>query len=218
MRHLLTAVVCIILVLLGPGQAVPDPEGSGRASGGSGEVKALLLVANRYGANYNLLRDVMDVFGWETTVAGVTPTVTACSYGGPMTVDILVSEVTDLWQYDCLVIMPANSTDSHRQLLDSPEALALVEEAVADTLLVVSCCGGSRVLAAADVIDSVEITGAPAFLQEYLDAGAIWAGDAVPPVLDGNILTSRRNQYYSVNLVETMRTAIDSLRAVRRGE
>jgi putative intracellular protease/amidase len=160
----------------------------------------------------------MDLNGWETTVAGVTSSVTPCYYGGPMTVDVLVTGVTDLWQYDCLVVMPANSTDSHRQLLNSPEALALVREAVADTLLVVACCGGSRVLAAADVIAGVTITGSPTFLQEYLDAGAIWAGDPVPPVLDGNILTSRRNQYYSVSLVEMMRTAIDSLRAVRQGE
>jgi putative intracellular protease/amidase len=218
MRHLLTAVLCIILVWLGPGRAAPDPGGASRTSGGSGEVKALLLVTNRYGANFNLLRDVMDSFGWETTVVGVTPTVTVCYYGGPMTVDLLVTDVTELWQYDCLVIMPANKADSHLQLLNSPEALALVQEAVADTLLVASCCGGSRVLAAAGVIDGVEITGAPEFLQEYLDAGAIWAGEDVPPVLDGNILTSRRNQYYSVNLVETMRTAIDSLRTVRRGE
>lgn len=218
MRHLLAAALCIILVSLGPGQAVSDPGVSSRTSGGSGQVKALLLVANRYGANYNLLRDQMDLNGWETTVVGVTSSVTPCYYGGPMTVDFLVAGVPDLWRYDCLVIMPANSADSHRQLLDSPEALALVREAVADTLLVASICGGSRVLAAADVIDGVTITGHPTFLQEYLDAGGIWAGDPVPPVLDGNILTSRRGQYYSLSLVETMRAVIDSLRAVRRGE
>jgi putative intracellular protease/amidase len=218
MRHLLTAVLFIIVVSLGPGRAVPGTEGASRAAGGSGEVKALLLVATGYGANYNLLRDVMDLLGWETTVVGVTSSVAPCYYGGPISVDVLVSDVTEVWRYDCLVIMPANSTNSHRQLLDSPEALALVQEAVADTLLVASFCGGTRVLAAADVVDSVEVTGNPTFLQEYLDAGAIWAGDPVPPVLDGNILTSRRGQYYSVDVVATMRTAIDSLRTVRRGE
>lgn len=215
MRYVLAAFLCIILTSPAPARTAPGAGPAGQAAGGSGEVKALLLVSAPYGANYNLLRDVMDIFGWNTTVVGVTPTVGPCSYGGPLTVDALVSDVTEVWRYDCLMIMPANNNDSHRQLLDSPEALALVQEAVADTLLVAALCGGTRVLAAADVIDSVLVTGNPTFLQEYLDAGAIWAGDPVPPVLDGNILTSRRNQYYSYTLVELMRTAVDSLRAVR---
>ena len=99
--------------------------------------------------------------------------------------------------------------------LASPEALALVSQAVEDSLLVVAFCGGTRVLAAAQAIGGVRVTGHPDFLQEYLDAGAIWAGDTVPPVLDGNILTSRRGQYYSQQICEVMRTAVDSLRVLR---
>lgn len=189
------------------------PEATSAA--GSGQVKALLLVANTYGGNYNLLRDVMDLYGWETTVVGVTPTVTQCFYGGPITVDLLVTDVTDVSPYDCLIVMPANKADSHRHLLDSPEALALVGEAAGETLLVAAFCGGTRVLAAAGVINGVTVTGNPDFLQEYLAAGATWAGDPVPPVLDGNILTSRRGQYYSHQVCEAMRTAVDSLRALR---
>lgn len=197
---------------------LPASDGQADAESGSGQVKALLLISAPYGGNYNLLRDVMDIFGWETTTVGVTPTVNQCFYGGPMTVDSLATQITDVWRYDCLIIMPANKTGGHQQLINSPEALALVQQAAADSLLVAAFCGGTRVLAAADVIDSVLVTGAPEFLQEYLDAGAIWAGDAVPPVLDGNILTSTRGQYYCYDVVELMRTAIDSLRAVRAGQ
>jgi len=210
------AIAAVLLVgfLFAVPSSVPL-EAAGPSSAGSGQVKALLVVNNTYGANYNLLRDVMDLYGWQTTVVGVTPTVTQCFYGGPITVDLLVTDLADVSPYDCLIIMPAKSTDSHRQLLASPEALALVGQAVEESLLVVAFCGGTRVLAAAQVIDGVRVTGNPDFLQEYLDAGAIWAGDTVPPVLDGNILTTRRGQYYSHQICEVMRTAVDSLRVLR---
>ncbi|MFZ1946799.1 MAG: DJ-1/PfpI family protein [bacterium] len=210
MRHVFAVVLVITFAsgLAGPGEQAS-------AESGSGQVKALLLVSAPYGGNYNLLRDVMDVFGWETITVGVTPTVNPCFYGGAMTVDSVVTEIADVWKYDCLIITPANKADSHRQLLNSPEALALVREAQADTLLVAAFCGGTRVLAAADIVEGVLVTGAPEFMQEYVDSGAIWAGDAVPPVLDGNILTSRRGQYYCYDVVELMRTAIDSLRTLR---
>jgi putative intracellular protease/amidase len=211
-----TAITAVLLI--GLASVVPTgvlPNDAHLSSAGSGQVRAMLLVNNAYGGNYNLLRDVLDSYGWQTTVVGVTPTVTACYYGGPMTVDTLVTDLTDASPYDCLLIMPANHTDSHRQLLNSPEALALVSQAVGDTLLVAAFCGGTRVLAAAQVISGVTVTGNPDFVQEYLDAGAIWAGDGVPPVLDGNILTSRRNQYYSQQVCEVIRAAVDSLRALR---
>jgi putative intracellular protease/amidase len=146
----------------------------------------------------------------------VNPTVGTCFYGGPLTVDTLVGDITDVSPYDCLFIMPSRdavSGGSHIQLLESPEALDLVGQAADGGLLVVSFCGGTRVLAAADVIDGVTVTGAPAYVSEYTAAGGIWAGDEVPPVLDGNILTTRRGQYYSHRVCEIMRTALDSIRA-----
>jgi putative intracellular protease/amidase len=116
--------------------------------------------------------------------------------------------------------MPANSSGTlgpHSQLLESPEAIALVHAAAADSLLVVGFCTGVRVLAAADVISGKQVTGNATYMQEYLDAGAVWAGEPVPPVLDGNILTCTRNQTNAQRVCEIMRTAIDSLRVVRAG-
>jgi hypothetical protein len=40
-------------------------------------------------------------------------------------------------------------------------------------------------------------------------------GEAVPPVLDGNILTSSKGHYYSHQICEAMRSAVDSLRVAR---
>jgi putative intracellular protease/amidase len=185
-------------------------------SGGSGQVEALILLCGPYGANYNLVRDVMELYGWNITTTGVDSTVGACYYGGPITVDARVSEITDVSPYDCLVIMPSRATvsgGSHIGLLGSTEALDLVSLAAGEGLLVVAFCGGTRVLAAADVIDGVSVTGNPDYQAEYVAAGGIWAGADVPPVLDGNILTTRRGQYYSHRICEIMRTALDSIRA-----
>jgi len=227
-----TAMLFALLIVLGSGfsgigsdelaakgLAVRAPAAEATAER-TGEPRILLLMCNNYGANYNWLRDVMEIYGWDITTAGVTPTVSVCYYGGPLTVDTLVSEITDVSPFDCLAIMPSKAAQSggpHSQLLQSPAALALVHQAAADCLLVVAFCGGTRVLAAADVVDSVRVTGRVEYLQEYLDAGAIWAGEPVTPVLDGNILTSTRNQTNAQRVCEIMRMAIDSLRVVRAG-
>ncbi|MFZ1946721.1 MAG: DJ-1/PfpI family protein [bacterium] len=180
----------------------------------SGVVKVLMLMCDNFGTNYNWVRDVQETYGWDVTTAALQPVVANCYYGGPMTVDTLVSEVSDVAPFDCLAVMMANGA-SHSQLMDSPEALALVAQADSLGLLLVGFCAGTRVLAAADVVEGHRVTGATPFLQEYLDAGAIWAGEPVPPVLDGNILTSTRNQTNAWRVCEIMRSAIDSLRAAR---
>jgi putative intracellular protease/amidase len=181
-----------------------------------GEVKALLLMCNGYGANYFLIRDVMELYGWDVTTAAVTPTVTKCYYGSALTVDTLVTEIADVSQFDILAIMTSRLLQpggSHAQLLASPEGLDLVGRAAADSILVVALCGGTRVLAAAGVIEGVLVTGKEDYLQEYLDAGAVWAGDTGIPVLDGNFLTSTRNQINSRRICEIMRTYVAQKRA-----
>lgn len=180
----------------------------------SGVVKVLMLMCDYFGTNYNWVRDVQETYGWDVTTVALAPVVSNCFYGGPMTVDTLVSEISDVSQFDCLAVMPAQGSH-HSQLMNSPEALGLVAQADSAGLLLVGFCGGTRVLASAGVIEGHRVTGTATYLQEYLDAGAIWAGEPVPPVLDGNILTSTRNQTNAWRVCELMRTAIDSLRAAR---
>jgi len=186
------------------------------SNGGTGAVRVLIMVGNSYGANYNLIRDVMELYGWDLTTVGVTPTVTPCFYGGPITVDTLVTEVADISEFDVLLITTSRvlqAGGSHSQLLSSPEALDLVADAAAESLLVVAQCGGTRVLAAAGVINGVTVTGKGEYLQEYLDAGAVWAGEVDTPVLDGHFLTSLRNQINSRRLCEVIRTYMAEKRA-----
>jgi putative intracellular protease/amidase len=210
----LAAILCV-LAALGPPVGILEP-GPALGAGNPGEVRALLMVCDYYGANYNLIRDGMELYGWDITTVGVTPTVSQCYYGGPITVDTLVSEISDVSQYDFLAIMPsrvAQAGGPHSQLLASPEALALVAQAASESLLVVALCGGTRVLAAADVIDGVTVTGTEEYAQEYIDAGAIWAGETGLPVLDGPFLTSTRNQLNSRRLCEIIHTYIAEKRA-----
>ena len=121
--------------------------------------------------------------------------------------DTLITDITDLSGFDCLAIMQSKAFDgtAFDDILASPAALALVRQAVQEGLLVVASCAGVRVLAAADVIAGRTVTGYAAYAQEYIDAGATYAGDAVPPILDGNILTSAHGRYYCQQITEKMR-------------
>lgn len=216
---LLVILIVAALALTQAGTVRLAPAPAQAAEGDPGAVRVLILVCNSYGANYNLIRDVMELYGWDLTTVGATPTVTPCFYGGPITVDTLVTEITDVSQFDILLITTSRvlqAGGSHSQLLASQEALDLVAAAAAESLLVVAQCGGPRVLAAAGVINGVNVTGKDEYLQEYLDAGAVWAGELDTPLLDGNILTSLRNQINSRRLCEVMRTYMAEKRAAAK--
>jgi putative intracellular protease/amidase len=175
--------------------------------GGPGEVRILMMMGDRVGGYHYFTSDLWEQQGWDLTSTGLIPTLQPCTLGVPYSVDLLISEVTDLSGYDCLAIMQtiAWNGNSHYDLLASPEAIALVQQAVSEGLLVVATCGGVRMLAAADVINGLTVTGYDMYSQEYIDAGATYAGDTVPPILEGNILTSAHGRYYCHQITETMR-------------
>lgn len=218
MTRVIAAILCLHLaVVLTGGAAALNAAAAAGDDPEAGEVEALLLLCSAYGGNYNLMRDVMERYGWNVTTTALTPTVSTCYWGGAVHVDVLLTDITDLSQYDILAIMPARAYTgtSHAQLLASPDALAFVTQAVNEGLLVSAFCGGTRVLAAADVINGVIVTGHPLYEQEYLDAGAIVVGmdPAVPPVVDGNIVTCRRGQYYAIQVCDVMQELLDQRQA-----
>lgn len=201
-RALPLIAICLILFLA----FLPSrPESAPKS--GPGEIRILMLFGDHVGGYHYFTSDRWEQCGWRLTSAGLQPTLNPCPLGVPFHVDTLITEITDLSGYDCVAIMQSSAYNgtSHDDLLASPEALALVEQAVTDSLLLVATCGGVRVLAAADVIDGVTVTGYAAYSQEYIDAGAIWVGDGVPPILDGRILTSSAGRYYCNQITEVMR-------------
>jgi putative intracellular protease/amidase len=203
----LVRVIPLVAVCLALCLTAPLPRCMSAPRSGPGEVRILMMMGDNVGGYHYFTSDVWEQNGWRLTSAGLEPTLNPCSLGVPFHVDTLITEITDLTDYDCLAIMQSVAYDgtSHDDLLASPEALALVSQAVSEGLLVVATCGGVRVLAAAGVLEGVVVTGYAAYSQEYIDAGAIYMGDNVPPVLDGNILTSAHGRYYCHQISETMR-------------
>ncbi len=197
----LAAVLSVLMLTVSP-TMVPSASRSD-----SSEIRILMMMGNYVGGYHYFTSDTWEEYGWDLTSAGLMPTLQPCNLGLPFHVDTLITEISDLSDYDGLAIMQSKAWDgtSHDDLLASPEAIALVQQAVSEDLLVVATCGGVRVLAAADVIDGRTVTGYAAYSQEYIAAGATYAGDHVPPILDGNILTSAAGRYYCRQIAETMR-------------
>jgi len=199
----------------------PTDEG---VSGESKGIHALLLVSKNYGLNYFLMRDFFDQFGWKVTHTGVSESITAYppvheQLGvHPITPDVSLSAIDSLEEYDCLVIPPGSGNyypvpNAFGDLLESSAALSLIERAVQEGLAVFTICSGSRVLAAADVLRGKKMVGSPRFVDEYEAAGAIYLGNEqndTPPVIDGNIVTGARGQYYNIANCQAIATVIES--------
>jgi len=182
-------------------------------------INVLLLMEKHYGLNYFLNRDIFEQYGWNVTVAGVSDTIPACppfaeQIGVPPVIpDILVSQITGVSAYDAIAIMPATQTfsdDPFRDVMDSPEAINLISEAVDKGLAVSAICAGVRVLAAADVLQGKNVVGSPKFQQEYESAGAVFLGNDHPPAIEDNIVTGARDMYYNVHNCQALATVIEN--------
>ena len=129
-----------------------------------------------------------------------------------MTVDVLISDIEDVSIYDGVIILRGWSEDdlAYRDLLDSSDALDLISVAVDLGIPVCAGCGGVRVLARAGVLDGIHVQGQARFKDEYEAAGAIWVGNKIPPVIDGNIITTTRGMYYSYENAQALALLIES--------
>jgi len=169
-------------------------------------VKILLLMDHDYGANVQFIIEIFERYGWSITTTGLNKTLTSCGYLGYelFSVDILMTEIDDVSQFDAISVMPG---ESHELLLSNQTSLNLIKEAVNQDIVVSAWCRGVRVLAEADVIDGKNITGNADYASEYEAAGAIF-NELVPPIIDGNIVTGVRSRYYREEMCEAIATAI----------
>ena len=191
---------------------------------GSPEIKqinALILASRNYGLNYFLMRDIFEQYGWNVNHTGVLDTIPACPPVAkqlavpPIIPDFPVSDVTDITDYDCLIIPPGSGSylpvpNSFGDLLQSAEALKLIQDAVKGGVPVYATCAGVQVLAAADVIQGKKVVGSPKFQDKYEAAGARFLGKDHPPSTEGNIITSARGLYYSVVNCQAIATALEN--------
>ncbi|UCD18875.1 MAG: DJ-1/PfpI family protein [candidate division WOR-3 bacterium] len=187
-------------------------------------VRALVLAPRNLGANYYLLRDVIEEYGWDVTHTGVLDTITPCPWFAahgevfPLVPDLKVQDIEDISAYDCLIIAPSAGNaapieDANGDIIGSPEALRLIRRAAYYGLPVYATCAGVQILSAADVVRGRFIVGAPRFREEYIKAGANYVGrprNDNPPTIDGNIITTARGQYYNYANVMAVATVIEN--------
>ncbi len=168
------------------------------------DFEILMVIPELYGANYNFNSDHFQSMGFRITTAGTADTMSACNSGlPPLAVDTLISQITDVTQFDAVAIMPSRwlyVANPYGDLIASPEALALVESATSNSIPLWSTCAGPLVLAAADVLQGVTIQGRSgpdsSFMYTYQAAGANYIGWGLLPVIDGSVITTSRGQYY----------------------
>lgn len=169
-------------------------------------VEILLLLDHNYGGNVPYIIDIFERFEWSITTTGLNRTLTSCDYLGDevFMVDLLMTEISDVSQYDAISIMPGNS---HNLLRTNETSLNLINSAVDEGLIVSAWCRGVRVLAAADVISGKNVTGSADFAAEYEAAGATFTA-LVPPIIDGNVVTGVRSRYYRDEMCQAIATAL----------
>ncbi|MFH1197121.1 MAG: DJ-1/PfpI family protein [bacterium] len=195
------------------------------------DIKVLFILPQNYGLNGHLSREMFDSVGWDVTIAGVDSTIEPCTYSSPQgsepfKVDIVISEIDDVTQYDCIVISSmswsADPPAAYNDLLNSIELINLLKTANTQHIVIAATCAGTRVLAAADIIDGKRVTGKAGpnnyYIGEYEQAGATFVGENIPPVVDGNIVTTSRGQYYMKQNCEALMIAIENSKNLRKNK
>ncbi len=183
----------------------------------SSDINVLFIVPQNYGANTFFNMDNLDLLGFTYTITGTDETLTPCSwsqanFGLPdIHPDILIKDITDLSDYDVVFITSSTQwvANPYGDLLNSQETLELLSDAAGQDLIIWATCAGVRVLAAADILSGVKIQGKSAYLSEYQAADALWQGEQLPPVIDNNIVTTSRGQYWNYQNIQAIATALE---------
>ncbi len=204
-RHLIVGVCFLLTLTISVG--ITSPFLVHADTQAADPIKILFVMDNEYGTCYNYIRIVFERFGWDITTTALIPTINKCAFGGgtPLDVDILLTEIDDVTKYDILTIMPGSSHDTLRA---NETALDLIRDAVNQDLVVTAWCRAVRVLADAGVIDGKDVTGHQDYQLEYEAAGATFFA-SVPPITDGNIITSVRSTFYREETCNAIGAAVD---------
>ncbi|MFW9832714.1 MAG: DJ-1/PfpI family protein [Candidatus Thorarchaeota archaeon] len=194
------------LMIVSAGVTLSAPSDVSAYTDSEDQVKILLLLDHDYGGNVPFIINIFERYEWSITTTGLNQTLSSCDYLGDevFTVDVLMTEISDVTQFDAISIMPGNS---HDNLRTNQTSLDLINSAVDEGLVVSAWCRAVRVLAAADVIDGKNITGNAEYVVEYEAAGATF-NELVPPIIDGNIVTGVRSRFYRDEMCQAIATAI----------
>ena len=202
-RNLLVGVCLLLTLTIIIGFTIPLPA---QANIQEDPIRILFVMDEDFGSCYDPIRSVFERFGWDITTTALTETLTSCNYAHnyQLDVEILLTEISDVTEYDILTIMPG---DSHDSLRTNETALDFIRDAVSENLIVTAWCRAVRVLAAADVIQGKNVTGQADYQAEYEAAGATFF-ELVPPITDGNIITSVRSTFYREETCNAIAAAV----------
>ena len=171
--------------------------------------RILFVTDDKWGENVpSIIEKFTNVYEWDVTTTAVDKIVTSCLFAGsrPMEVDVVLGNITDLYMYDCVSILPGQS---HDNLLNNVQFHEMIQNLIAKGTIVTAWCRAVRILARADVIEGRDVTGYDSYQTEYEDAGATFFY-RVPPIADGNVITSVRSLYYQMATCELIRTTVEN--------
>ena len=179
--------------------------------------KILLLMDSQLGANYDIddgtfnIMEHFDYYGWQVTTAALMSPVSRCSYSTsvglrPQIPNYLIGDIPDVTAYDIVCLLP-NASGSPNLMAD-PTTLAILNTAADEKVVVAAWCRAVRVLAAADLLDGLNVVGHADYQAEYEAAGATYLGNDHPPIIQGNIVTSVRSNFYRTATCEAIARAL----------
>jgi len=96
--------------------------------------------------------------------------------------------------------------------MNDTHLISLLQNAEEQGKILWAACSGVRVLAAANLVNGVTIQGPDEaqYAAEFQAAGANFIGKNKPPVIDGNIVTVTRGQFYMMQNVYAILTAMEN--------
>lgn len=177
---------CIIPLIISIGSSNPPQV----VIQGPNNVNILSVIADGVGNTYFTVKDQFEEWGWNVTTAGLTDNHTGCPNKDPIVMpsDILISEIKNISQYDCVFIA---SGAQHHILRDDQSVLNLINTSYNEGLVISTLCVSTVILADADVINGIKVVGARLYYYDIVAAGGIFESHA-EVISDKRIITGGR--------------------------
>ncbi|MHA1530646.1 MAG: DJ-1/PfpI family protein [Candidatus Heimdallarchaeota archaeon] len=192
-------IIVILITILGvnlQGIVTPINSPSLTMDATENSVDILLLMDDGWGVNCDGIIKKMESYGWNITYGSTISSVTSCDLMGndnkPM--DVLVSSIVNVNQFDCISILPG---EGYPHLYQNSQVNSLLQNALANNIYVSSWCKAIMIFADADIIDGKNVTGNIIY-QGLAEAAGATFFPLVPPITDGYVITAVRSRAYQL--------------------
>lgn len=153
------------------------------------DYKVIMFIANGVGNGYYIIKDQLEFWGCNVTIAGLSEVIQSCSNRGEsksITSDVVISTIDneEILEYDCIFIPSGGHWGT---LVIQNNVLDLISTAYDQGKLVSSFCVGTAVLAAANVINKTKVAS-----HENANALILQAGGIIVPPGDARVVSDNR--------------------------